>query len=67
MNFKKVLISFVIGFAITLIVSGIVTYLYSLGFHETAEIDWETSFRLAIILGILFPVIEARKGRSEEK
>ena len=67
MNVKKVLISFVIGFTITLIVSSLVTYLYSLGFHETAEIDWETSFRLAIIFGIVFPVIEARKGKSEGK
>lgn len=67
MNFKKVLISFIIGFAITFIVSGLVTYLYSLGFHETGKIDWETSFRLAIIIGIIFPVIEARKGKSEGK
>jgi uncharacterized protein YqhQ len=66
-NFKKVLISFVIGFAVTLIVSSLVTYLYSLGLHETAEVDWETSFRLAIILGIIFPVIEARKGNSGRK
>lgn len=67
MNFKKVLISFVIGFVITLIVSGLVTYLYSLGFHETAKIDWKTSFRLAISLGILFTVIEARKGISKDQ
>ncbi len=67
MNFKKVLISFAIGFAITLFVSSLVTYLYSLGFHETAKIDWETSFRLAIILGIIFPVIEARERRSKDK
>lgn len=67
MNFKKVLISFVIVFAITFIVSSLVTYLYSLSFYETAKIDWETSFRFAIILGIVIPVIEARKGKSEEK
>lgn len=67
MSFKKIVISFTIGFAITLVVSSLVTYLYSFGFHETAEIDWETSFRLAIIFGIVFPVIEARKGKSEGK
>ncbi len=67
MNFKKALISFVIGFAITLIVSSLVTYLYSLGFHETAKIDWETSFCLAIIFGIVFPVLEARKGKPKDK
>jgi Na+-driven multidrug efflux pump len=69
MNFKKALFSFVIGFAITLVVSSLVTYFYSLGFHETAKIDWETSFRLAIIIGIIIPVIEARtkSGKSEDK
>jgi len=67
MNVKKVLISFIIGFAITFIVSCLVTYLYSLGFHETAKIDWETSFQLAIIFGIVFPVMEARKGKPKDK
>ena len=67
MNFKKVFINFIIGFAITLIVSGLVTYLYSLGFHETAKINWETSFQLAIILGIVFPVMEARKEKAKGK
>ncbi|MEE4260930.1 MAG: hypothetical protein V2I62_14285 [Bacteroidales bacterium] len=67
MNLKKVLISFVIGFAVTLLVSGLVTYLYSLGFHETAKIDWESSFQLAIIFGIVFPVMEARKGKPKDK
>lgn len=63
MNFKKGLISFFIGFGITLIVSVAVTFLWSLGFHETAKIDWETSFRLAIILGII-SIIDKRKGQS---
>jgi uncharacterized protein YqhQ len=67
MNLKKVLISFVIGFAVTLLVSSLVTYLYSLGFHETAKIDWESSFQLAIIFGIVFPVMEARKGKPKDK
>jgi Na+-driven multidrug efflux pump len=67
MNFKKVFISFGIGFAITLIVSSLVTYLYSLGFHETANVDWETSFQLAIIFGIVFPAMEARKEKDKEK
>jgi Na+-driven multidrug efflux pump len=67
MNFKKVLISFAIGFSVTLVASSLVTYLYSLGFHETAKIDWENSFRLAIIFGIVFPFLEARKGNPKDK
>ena len=67
MNFKKVLISFIVGFAITFIASILVTYFYSLGFHETAKIDWVTSFRLAVTLGVLFSVIEVRNGKSKNK
>jgi len=67
MNFKTVFINFVVGFSITLIVSSLVTYLYSLGLHETAKIDWETSFQLAIIFGIVFPAMEARKEKSKGK
>lgn len=61
MNFKKVLIGFIVMFLITLIVSIAVTYLWSLGFHDTAKIDWETSFRLAIILGVIISIVENRK------
>ncbi|MDZ7797914.1 MAG: hypothetical protein U5N56_13170 [Candidatus Marinimicrobia bacterium] len=63
MDFKKALVGFVTIFFITLIVSIAVTYLWSLGFHNTAKIDWETSFRLAIILGIIVPLVEARKKK----
>ena len=66
MNFKKGIIRFFIGFGITLVVSVAVTYLWSLSFHETAKIDWETSFRLAIILGII-SVIDQRKGQSNNQ
>jgi len=67
MTFKEGLISFLTGFAITFIVSVLVTYLWSLCFHEMATVDWETSFRLAIILGIIIPFIEARKGNKGGK
>jgi len=66
MNFKKGFMRFFVGFGITLLVSLAVTYLWSLSFHETAKIDWETSFRLAIILGII-SVIDKRKGLSDGK
>ena len=52
MNIKKLLISFVIIFAVTLVVDAIVTYLWNLTMHGQSAVDWETSFRLAIILGI---------------
>ncbi len=65
MKIKNLLIGFVTIFAVTLLVAAIVTYLWNLGFHGTAAIDWETSFRLAIILGIALPV--HRTITSKEK
>lgn len=65
MNIKKLLISFVTIFAVTLVVAAIVTFLYSLIVHGAGTIDWETSFRLAIILGIVVPVITAMRIREK--
>jgi len=65
MNIKKLLISFVAIFAVTLVVAVIVTFLYSLIVHDAGTIDWETSFRLAIILGITLPVIRAMRSRKK--
>ena len=56
MNLKKLLIGFVTMFALTLVVSVIVNFLWNFVFHGTATVDWETSFRLAIILGIIFGI-----------
>lgn len=67
MTFKEGIIAFFSGFAITLIVSVAVTYLWSLCFHEMATIDWETSLRQAIILGTVFIFIEAKKSKTNRK
>jgi hypothetical protein len=53
MDIKKLLINFITTFALTLVVTAIVTFLYSLIVHGAGIVDWETSFRLAIILGIV--------------
>ncbi len=63
MKIKKALFNFVIFFSIILLVSIIVTYLYSLGFHDVAKIDWGTSFRQAVIFGIVLTIIEFRKQK----
>lgn len=61
MDFKKMIIGFVTVFAITLLISIGVTSLWSLVFHGVVITDWETSFRFAIILGIVLPIIDSRK------
>jgi hypothetical protein len=65
MTIKKFLIDFVIVFVISLVVSVIVSLLWNLIVHHVSTIDWETSFRFAILFGIVFPVIETR--RTKEK
>ncbi len=65
MNIQKLLAGFVTAFIVTLVVSAIVTYLWSLIFHGVAVIDWETSFLFAMMLGIILPVHGALTG--EEK
>ncbi len=65
MNIKKLLVDFVTVFAVTLIVSVIVTLLWNLFVHGASTIDWEASLRFAILFGIIFAWLETR--RSKEK
>ena len=67
MDFKKIIIRFIPVFAIALLVCIGVTFLWSLVFHGVAIVDWETSFRFAILLGIILPIINSRKRMNSEK
>jgi len=55
---------FLLTFVVTLIVAFVVTLLWNLVVHGDASIDWATSFRLAIILGIALPIVN-RVGKKE--
>jgi len=63
MSIKKLLVDFVTVFAVSLIVSIIVTLLWNLIVHGASTIDWETSFRFAILFGIILPLIETRRSK----
>ena len=67
MDFKKIIIGFIPVFAVALLVCIGVTILWSLIFHGVAIIDWETSFRFAILLGIILTVIDSRKRMNSGK
>ena len=67
MNIKELLIGFVTVFVVTLVVSAIVTYLWSLIAHGAGVFDWETSFRFAVIFGIVLSWIRARERKKKEK
>jgi hypothetical protein len=57
---------FVVTFAVTLVVTIIVTLAWNLIAHGDASVDWATSFRLAIILGVALPIVN-RAGRGERE
>ena len=67
MNIKRLLVAFVTVFVLTFLVTGIVTLLWNLVFHGASTIDWETSFRFAIVFGIIFSWIGTRRARSHCK
>jgi hypothetical protein len=54
MNIKNLLITFVTVFAVTLIVSVVVTLLWNVIVNGANTIDWDTSIRFATVFGIIF-------------
>jgi hypothetical protein len=65
MSIRRVVVDFVNVFALTLIVSVIVTLCSNLIVHGASTIDWETSIRFAILLGIIVPWIETRRSKDK--
>lgn len=67
MNIKELFIGFVTVFVVTLVVAAIVSYLWSLIAHGVGAFDWETSFRFAVIFGIIFSWMDARERKKKGK
>jgi hypothetical protein len=61
MDIKRIAAGVVRVFAISLLVTLGVTFLWNLVLHGAAKVDWETSFRFAIVLGIILPIVNSRK------
>lgn len=64
MQIKKLLVDFVAVFAVTFLVSIVVTLLWNLMVDGASTIDWETSVRLAVIFGILLTWMETRSRKG---
>ena len=60
MKMNKLATDFVITFTVILVVSLIVTFLYNLLVYRTSMVDGESSFRLALILGISRSILRQR-------
>ena len=57
MKIKKLAVEFVTVFAVVLVITAIVTFLWNLIGHGAMTIDWETSFRFAIIFSIILTCV----------
>jgi hypothetical protein len=65
MNIKKLVVEFVTVFVVALVSTAIVTFLWNIIGHGVSSIDWETSFRFAIIFGIILTWIKARETKEK--
>jgi hypothetical protein len=61
MDIRKLALEFVTVFAVTLVVTAIVTFVWNLIGHGASAVDWETSFRFAIIFGIILTWLRGRE------
>jgi len=61
LKIKLFFLEFLKFFLITLTIAIFVTYLWNLIVHSYGLVDWETSFRLAIIFGIVFGIINTKE------
>jgi hypothetical protein len=65
MNIKKLVFEFVTVFALALVTIAIVTFLWNSIGHGVSAIDWETSFRFAIIFGIILTRVKSRGFKNK--
>jgi H+/Cl- antiporter ClcA len=65
MNSKKLVVEFVTVFAVTLVTTALVTFLWNIVGHGAGTIDWETSFRFAIIFGIILTWAKSRETKEK--
>jgi hypothetical protein len=65
MNVKKLVIEFVTVFAVALVTTAIVTFLWNIIGHGESTVDWETSFRFATIFGLLLTWVKSREIKEK--
>jgi hypothetical protein len=66
MNIKTLITEYITVFALTLVTVASVTFLWNIIEYGKSTIDWETSFRFAVIFGIILTWEKSRE-RKEEK
>jgi hypothetical protein len=66
MNIEKLVVDFGTVFAVALVTVAIVTFLWNIIGHGASTIDWETSFRFAIIFGIILTWVKSRETKEKQ-
>ena len=61
MNIKKLITEYITVFALTLVTVASVTFLWNIIGYGESTIDWETSFRFALMFGIIFTWEKSRE------
>ena len=65
MSVKKLIVEFVTVFAVVLVITAVVTFLWNIIGHGESAVDWETSFRFAIIFGIILTWVKSREIKEK--
>jgi hypothetical protein len=65
MKNKKLVIEFVIVFAVAFVTITLVTFLWNFIGHGESSVDWQTSFRFAIIFGIILTWANPREIKEK--
>jgi hypothetical protein len=65
MNIKKLAVEFVTVFAVALVTTAVVTFLWNAIGHGESTVDWETSFRFAILFGIILTWAKSRENKEK--
>ena len=62
---KKLSIRFLTVFTITWGITAMVTFLWNLIGHGEGSVDWETSFRFAVIFGVILTWVKSWEIRKK--
>ncbi len=65
MNIKKFAVEFDTVFAVSLVTVALVTFLWRLIGHGESAVDWEASFRFAIMFGIILTWVKSRDTKEK--
>ncbi len=66
MSARKWVVEFGFAFATTLLVSIVVTFVWNLATRAEVAVDWETSFVMAVVLGVALPLTRARRSAGRD-